>query len=109
MLKHKREDKFTNFEMASLKQAYLDFYYQLLFSVCSWKKQGHVGNKAHLLLHDLEHSWYKERSPAFVDDQRFENFNQLYKLIRSLYRLYLGHKKLLFVGNRLNNRALSCG
>ena len=109
MLKHKGSNLWTQFDMASIKNAYLDFYYQLLFVVCQWKETGHIGNKAHILVHDIEHAFKKHRSPAFEDDQRFENFNQLVKLIRGLYSKYHGRDQLLHMANRMNNRSLSCG
>ena len=107
MLKNKTEDKWTYVDCLSLKQAYLDFYHQFVIAVGIWRKKGKVGNKVHLLLHDLEHAWSKLRSPAFEDDQRFENCNQLIKLIRRLYDKYFGKDKMLLMGNRMNNHTFT--
>ena len=107
MSKHKSAISWSPTDILSIKQAYLDLYYQMVMVVQMWRESGSVGNKLHLLLHDLEHGFSKKRSPAFVDDQRFENFNQLLKAIGKLYDKYYRHDKLLHLGNRVNQCCLS--
>ena len=107
MSKHKSAISWSPRDILSIKQAYLDLYYQMVMVVNMWRENGSVGNKLHLLLHDLEHGFSKKRSPAFVDDQRFENFNQLLKAIGKLYDKYYRHDKLLHLGNRVNQCCLS--
>ena len=107
MMKHKHKKQFTFMDQCTLKQAYLDLYYQLIVVVNKWRQDGSIGIKIHYLMHDLEHSWRKKRSAAFEDDQRFENVNQAVKGVRRMYQNYLQKDKTLRMANRMNNRALT--
>ena len=65
MLKRKYRCKYSDFEMASMKHAYIDFYHQLVCVVRLWKEKGDLIIKPHYLLHNLEHALHLRISPAF--------------------------------------------
>lgn len=112
MLKHKYHVKYTNFEMASMKHAYIDFYHQLVFVVRSWKTVGDLTIKPHYLLHNLEHALHLRISPAFFDEERIENCHQHVKGMKRLYHIGAGNQhgcREMLVGRRMNDRVLSSG
>ncbi|MGB1097042.1 MAG: hypothetical protein ACPG2Y_00410 [Acholeplasmataceae bacterium] len=112
MLKHKHQTKFTNFELSTLKHAYIDFYHQLVLVVRLWRSDGDLTIKPHYLMHDLEQVFLTAISNAYTDEERIENVNQLIKAILRLYANCQGNRfgsKELFVGRRMNSRVLSCG
>ena len=112
MLKHKHKCKFTNFELASLKNAYIDFYHQLIMVVRLWRSDGDLTIKPHYLMHDLEQTFVSCISNAYTDEERIENVNQLIKATLRLYMNCNGNRygsKEMFIGRRMNNRVLSCG
>ena len=112
MLKHKHTTKFTNFELASMKHSYIDFYHQLVLVVRLWRNDGDLTIKPHYLLHDVEQSFLTGISNAYTDEERIENVNQLIKATMRLYQNCQGNRfgsKEMFVGRRMNNRVFSCG
>ena len=112
MLKKKYHCKYTNFEMASMKHAYIDFYHQLVFVVRLWKDKGDLTIKPHYLLHNLEHALHLRISPAFFDEERIENCHQHVKGMKRLYHSGTGNQhgcREMLVGRRMNDRVLSSG
>ena len=102
MLKHNSIRKWTSHEIASVKTAYLDWYYQHVMIVHLWRKHGSIGIKAHYLAHDVEKAIWRQGSIAGEYDQRFENMNQLVRSNLAPYSRYKGSDKLLLVGKRMN-------
>ena len=112
MLKRKYHHKYTDFELASMKHAYIDFYHQLVLVVRSWKDKGDLTIKPHYLLHNLEHALHLRISPAFFDEERIENCHQHVKGMKRLYHSGSGNQhgcREMLVGRRMNDRVLSSG
>ena len=112
MLKRKYHHKYTDFEMASMKHAYIDFYHQLVLVVRSWKNKGDLTIKPHYLLHNVEHALHLRISPAFFDEERIENCHQHVKGMKRLYHSGSGNQhgcREMLVGRRMNDRVLSSG
>ena len=112
MLKPKHHVKWTAFDLATLKHAYIDMYHQMVLVVRSWKDKGDLTIKPHYLCHDLEYSLAECMSTAFVDEERIENCNAHVKGTDRLYNSGAGNQygcREMLVGRRMNNRVLSCG
>ena len=112
MLKRKYHCKYTDFEMASMKHAYTDFYHQLVLVVRIWKEKWDLTIKPHYLLHNLEHALHLRISPVFFDEERIENCHQHVKGMKRLYHSGSGNQhgcREMLVGRRMNDRVLSSG
>ena len=112
MVKRKCKQKYTTFELASMKYSYINMYHQMLLVVYLWRKSGLTGKKIHFLVHVLEQCFHLKMSTGFIDDERFENVNQHAKDMEKLYQGWNGNRhgcKQMFMAKRLNGRALSCG
>lgn len=112
MTKRKNDKKYDVVDLATLKQAYINLYHQLVFVVKLWRKKGKTGMKIHYTMHDIEHCMRMFMSNGRHDDERFEAVNSHCQECDKLYQGWNGNRygcKQLFMARRLNSRALSCG
>ena len=109
MMKYKHIKSWRSYDIATMKHAYIDFYYQLNIIVKCWRQKGNIGVKAHYLCHDLEHCWDARHSSAWSNEERFENCNKHCKTVRRIFDKCTQTNVDMLVSNRLNTRALTCG
>ena len=85
MLKHKHAHKWHMYQLATMKYAYIELYYQMNLIVRCWRKKGNIGVKIHYLCHDLEQCVRAKHSNAWYNDERFENCNLHCKVIKGIF------------------------
>jgi hypothetical protein len=106
MSKIKNKRPLIMHDKCTIKHAYIDLYHCFLIAVLLWRKDGSIGQKIHLVWHEINRMFANGVCCGHYDDQRIENCHQNVLQSNMIYNKYHGSNKILLQVKAMNTRCL---